>query len=423
MTLSYRPLSFLLMGFVWVLLAALVGLALFLGITLGRPHSQVFRSLHVHGALIGGIMQIIVGLLLAGRERRASEPAIFIALNLGTLGLLIGQAHGHFPLMSLAAIVLIGSFVPLRGDLVRQIRHSVMSAPVSYWLYSIAMLSLAGGLLAGTASPLRLLPYTLVGQGRLLHIHLLTQGFIVLMIVGAMHVQFPAFLNARLHSPMLGQLTFALLPFGFLVLLTGFLQGNPWIQMPGGGIMLAGATLYGYNIVRTWMDAGRPSKPASDLCLLATFYLVVAIVCGMLVSANALENPPFVPFGALHLAAYTHLAFIGFMLLSLLGALTDVLPHLLAEERAPSNKKRGPYEAALTAIIGRWSKPQLWTLSIGTMSMVVVAALVWQYPLNSAPVKAAAVAGSALLLAGLAVFAVKIVQLVIEDPDRVNFHR
>jgi hypothetical protein len=417
MKLSYRPLSFLVMGFVWVLLACLVGLSLFLGMTMGRPHGQVVRSLHVHGALIGGVMQIIAGLLLAGRDRRASEPVIFIALNLGTLGLLIGQAHGHFPLMSLAAIALIGAFVPLWDDLVRQIRHSVVGAPMNYWFYGVAMASLAGGLLAGAAVPFRLMPYAYLGQGRLAHIHLLAQGFVLLMIVGAMHNQFPTFLNGRLHSQRLGQLTFALLPLGFLLLLAGFLTAKLWVQIPGGALMLIGALLYSYNIVRTWMDAGRPRKPASDFCLLATFYLVVAIACGILVSVNALENPPFVPFGSLHLAAYTHLAFIGFMLLSLLGALTDLLPALLAEDRVPSHKKRDPYEAALTAIIGRWSPVQLWMLSVGTMSMALVAALVWQYPLNAWPVKAAAWAGALMLMTGLALFTTKLVLLLIENPD------
>ncbi len=417
MNLSHRPLAFLVMGFVWVLLACVIGLALFLGMTTGRPYGQVFRSLHVHGALIGGVMQIIAGLLLAGRERRTSQPAIFMALNLGTLGLLIGQVHGHFPLMSISAIALLGAFVPLGGDLLRQSRHSVVGAPLNYWFYGIVLASLAGGLLAGAAVPLRLVPYSFVGQGRLAHIHLLTQGFVLLMIVGAMHAQFPAYLNGRLHSPILGQLTFALLPLGFVVLLAGFLLTNLWVQIAGGVLMLIGALFYSYNIVSTWQDAGRPRKPASDLCLIATFFLVIAIACGILVSVNALEDPPFVPFGSLHLAAYTHLAFIGFMLLSLLGALTDLLPNLLAEERTTSNKKRGPYEAALIRIIGRWSPPQLWTLSVGTMSLAVVAALVWQYPLNAWPVKAAAWVGALLLFAGLALFATKIVQLLIRDPN------
>lgn len=418
MTLSYRPLSFLIMGFVWVLLASLVGLSLFLGMTMGHPHGQVIRSLHVHGALVGGVMQIIAGLLLAGREQRASEPVIFIGLNLGTLGLLIAQAHGHFPLMSLAAIVLISAFIPLRGDLIRQIRHSAVSGPMSYWFYGIALISLVGGLLAGAAVPLKLIPYAYLGQGRLAHIHLLAQGFVLLMIIGAMHTQFPAFLNTRLHSLTLGQLTYALLPLGFVLLLAGFLTANLWVQIPGGALMLAGSILYSYNIVRTWMAVGRPRKPASDLCLIATFYLVVAIACGILVSVNALENPPFVPFGSLHLAAYTHLAFIGFMVLSLLGAMTDLLPSLVAEERTRSHKKRGPYEAALTAIIGRWSPIQLWMLSVGTMSMVLVAALVWQYPLNAWPVKAAAWAGAVMLFTGLGLFTVKLVQVLIEDPER-----
>jgi len=418
MTLSYRPLAFLVMGTVWILLAVVTGCTLFVGMTTGRPHGQVIRSLHAHGALIGGVMQIIAGWLLAGRERRTSQPAVFFALNLGTLGLLVGQAHGHFPLMGLAGVALIGAFVPLRGDLVRQAHHSPVSPPMNHWFYGVAMVSLAGGLLAGAAAPLRLTPYPFIGQGRLAHIHLLTQGFILLMIVGAMHAQFPAALNTRLHSPTLGRLTFGLLPLGFVGLLTGFFTGNLWIQIPSGALMLAAVLLYGYNIVRTWMDVGRPRTPASDLCLLATFYLIIAVACGILVSANALEQPPFVPFGSLHLAAYTHLAFIGFILLSLLGALTEVLPALVAEERMRSNTRRGPYEAALAGIIGRWSRLQLWTSSVGTMGMALTAALVWQYPLNAWPVTTAAWSSVLLLATGLALFTVKLVRILIEDPAR-----
>lgn len=291
---------------------------------------------------------------------------------------------------------------------------------MNYWLYGVAIASLVGGLLVGAAAPLRLLPYAYIGQGRLAHIHLLTQGFVLLMIVGAMHTQFPAFLHVRLHSPTLGQLTCALLPLGVVVLLAGFLTASLWIQIPGGALMLIAALLYGYNIVRTWMDAGRPRKPASDLCLLATFYLIVAIACGVLVSINLLEHPPVVPFGYLHLAAYTHLAFLGFIVLSLLGALTDLLPTLVAEDRTRSHKQREPFEAALAQILARRSSMQLWTLSIGTMAMPLTAALVWPYPLNAWPVTTAAWVSVLLLFIGLALFAVKLVQVLIADPQHAS---
>jgi hypothetical protein len=417
MKLTVRPHVFLLAGLLWLTGAAIVGLMLFLGMTMGQGHGQGERSLHAHGALIGGVMQIVAGLLLAGRDRAPSSPAIFAALNLGTIGLLAGQLQGRSTLMGVSSLLFLGAFATLKDDLVRQLRHSAVGGPLGWWFYGVALASLAVGLLSGIASPFRLMPYDFLGQGRLAHIHLLTQGFLLLMVVGAMHAQFPGALGAALHSARLAQVTFALLPLGIVVLIAGFLTANLWVQIGAGALMLAGAACYSYNIARTWMGAGRLRRAASDFCLIATVFLVVAIACGIGVSVNFLEQPPFVPFGSLHLAAYTHLAFIGFMLLSILGALTDLLPRLLAGERAPSHKKRGPYEATLAALIARWSPIQLWTLSTGAMGMFVVAALVWQYPLNSPPVRYAAWAGSLLMATGLVLYVVNVAQLLLAKPE------
>ena len=58
------PSSFLLTGWSWLLLTSLLGLATFLGIVRGSPLPPGLRLLHVHGALIGGLLQIMTGLAL-----------------------------------------------------------------------------------------------------------------------------------------------------------------------------------------------------------------------------------------------------------------------------------------------------------------------------------------------------------------------
>ncbi|MER3422328.1 MAG: hypothetical protein C4293_02950, partial [Nitrospiraceae bacterium] len=73
----FRPPLFMLTGLFWLLISSLIGLVLFLGLVLGIPLPPALRLIHLHGALIGGVAQIILGamlafippLLLTGRNR------------------------------------------------------------------------------------------------------------------------------------------------------------------------------------------------------------------------------------------------------------------------------------------------------------------------------------------------------------------
>ena len=96
-----HPLLFLITGLVWLMLASVIGVALFLAMMLGHPLPAGLRHLHVHGALVGGVVQVIVGIMLAGRERSNSHPVLFAAINVGTIGMLLSLAvAGGFWLLS-----------------------------------------------------------------------------------------------------------------------------------------------------------------------------------------------------------------------------------------------------------------------------------------------------------------------------------
>jgi hypothetical protein len=231
-----------------------------------------------------------------------------------------------------------------------------------------------------------------------------------------MHNLFPTVLNTKLHSPRLARVSFFILPSAVVLLVAGFLFSNLWVQIGAGGILLVGVLLYSYNILRTWIDAGRPSKIATDHFLLATLFLVLIVPTGILVSVNSLWDPPGVPFGRLHLIAYTHLALIGFILQTIFGALSHLLPMSLAVSRVPSNKKRGPYLTTLTAIAERWRVVQVSTLTLGTIGPALVAALVWQYSLGSAVVQIASWTTAALLFTGVGLFGAKVALLLVQRP-------
>jgi hypothetical protein len=140
------------------------------------------------------------------------------------------------------------------------------------------------------------------------------------------------------------------------------------------------------------------------------------VATGILVSINFVWDPPGVPFGRLHLVAYAHLALIGFVLQTIFGALSHLLPVSLAVGRVPSNKKRGPYLATLTAIAERWRAVQVGTLTLGTIGLALVAALVWQYSLGSAVVQIASWTTAAFLFAGIGLFSAKVGLLLVHPP-------
>jgi len=421
----FRPPLFLLTGLLWLLASSVLGLVVFLSMVLGIRLPPVLRVLHVHGALIGGVAQMILGamlafippLLMTGRGRSESHPVLYAFINVGTIAVLSGFAMRDYTWVGVSGLLVIVAFVSLFAQAVRQARSSVVSPPLNLWFYGVAVIALLGGLTMGEALALQLVSPAAIGQTRLAHIHLNLMGFITLTIIGTMHNLFPTVVSTPLHSGRLARLTFLLLPLGIALLVTGFLLATLWVQIAAGIVVLAGVAAYGYNIVRTWIDAGRPKNGAVDHLLIATLFLAMVIPIGILVSANYLWHPPLVPLGTLHLVAYTHLALVGFILQTTFGALSHLLPISLAVARVSSHKKRAAYLARLTGITERWRALQVASLSLGTVALAFVAALVWQFNLSSTTVMAAAWATAGLLLVGLTIFGAKVVALLVSRPS------
>lgn len=423
--MRFRPPLFLVTGLFWLIFSSLLGLLLFLGMVWGMPLPPALRLVHVHGALIGGVAQIIFGamlafippLLMTGRNRPESHGTAYGAINLGTIGVLTGFWLGYRPLIAGSGLLIILAFVSLLTEAIRQVRSSLVRPPLNLWFYGVALLVLLTGLGLGEGLALRMIPQQFLGQVRLGHIHLNLLGFVTLTIVGTMHNLFPTVLQTPLYSPRLARLTFYFLPLGILLLVIGFLLSLLPVELAGGCVTLAGALLYGYNILRTWLKAGRPRTTVAEHLLLATFFLVIGVIAGLLVTVNALWDPPAVPFGTLHLVAYTHLALIGFIFQTIIGALSHLLPISLTVIRVASNKKRGPYLESLTRLIEQWRPLQVGAFNLGTIGLPLVATLVWQFNLSSRPVQIAAYVSIGLLGVGVILFAVKVVALLASRPE------
>ncbi len=410
-----RPLTFLITGFSWLLLSSLVGFAILIGLVHGTPLPSWLRLVHVHASLIGGILQLMIGGLLASlshssqgdRTPSDSHPGLFVVMNIATVGLLVGFGLGNMRIVGAAGIVVIGAVASIAAVTWQYTRQRLTEPASPSWLYRLALIALLGGLAIGVVMAFRLMP-EYYAHARLLHLHVILMGSVTLTMIGATHRLLPIILNTELYSPRLARLVMGLLPAGFAILIGGFITSSLRLELVIGGLLVISIGLYAYNLWRTWIGSGQPGNAASDHLLIATFFLVLMMIMGVLVGANFLPQLPVLPFGSLHLAAYTHMALIGFILQTVCGALSYGIPEMLATSRIASRKKQEPYRDQLAAIMDRWRSVQLTGLSLGTMSFGILAAMTWNFPLSSFPIQIATWVTVALLLGSLTLFTAKL---------------
>ncbi|MGC4096499.1 MAG: hypothetical protein QM706_05230 [Nitrospira sp.] len=137
------------------------------------------------------------------------------------------------------------------------------------------------------------------------------------------------------------------------------------IELVAGAIFFIGGMLWTGSLFRTWLSSPPTGSAASDHLFVSTFFLIFTIILGMLVGANHFSTPPALPYGTLHLVAYTHMTFIGFIMNALMGISSYCLPIALADSRVPNAKKRASYLEQLNAVMNRWSILQIGALSSG----------------------------------------------------------
>jgi len=414
-SLCCTPLTFLLTGFAWLLLASLLGIASLIGLVNGTPLPHWLRTIHVHGTLVGGVLQLIIGGFLVSlaqssdqkKSHTASRPGLYFILNGATVALLISLGLGQLSGAGLAGLMTMGAVASLAMATWRHV-HEELNVPTGAgWVYRTALAALLIGLGIGVAMAFRFFP-EYHAHARLLHLHLIVMGCFTVALLVASHQLLSALLQKELAGASLARLALAAIPIGFAFLLAGFVTSSLRFELAVGVVLLAAVGLSAFILISTWLRSGSSGNAASDHLLIGIFFLLLTTITGLAIGANYLPTPPIFPIGSLHLVAYTHLAFIGFMAHSLVGALTYGIPIVLAMSRVPNPKKRELYREQLEAIMNRWRTVQLGALSLGTMGLAVLAALTWSLPLSSPYVLSAVWVSAGFLLIGLALFSAKL---------------
>ena len=415
-------LSFLLAAWGWLLLTSLLGLAAFLGIVRGAPLPSGLRLVHVHGVLVGGLLQLMTGLAIAAHDlashegKRATHRLLFLSMNLAALGFALGAWLRNSTLTLCAGLLLAALFVPMARRIMTGLRTCASWTPLSHIYFGISLAGLFGSLVLGGLLADAWYP-TWHGMIRLGHLHAGLLLFLTLGTVGTIQLALPLMLHRPLPSAGAGQAVLLLLPASAAGLITGFVLSSVHIQLAAGSILLVALALCCVNLLRTWTQAGQPGSAATDHLLTALSFLLIMTCIGLAVGINALSTPPVMPYGTLHLVAYTHTALLGFLLQSLVGGLSFALPSLLTAARIANQKKHAAYCERLERIMNRWRAAQVATVSFGSLGLVLVASLTWNLPLSSPWIQAGTWMSLGLLLLHFTMVTIKIAQATGAQPS------
>jgi hypothetical protein len=421
---NFRPSLFLLSALLWLASSVLLGLYGWVAKETGWPLPPQFRVIHVHMALVGGVAQMIFGamltfippLLMVPFEEKKSRGMQYVLLNGGAAGMLVGFGMADFRVVGISGAAAGLAFLMLFSETLGMVRRSVQRTGLNLWFYGLAVLALLAGIGLAEAIAFGAFAPGQVNLARLAHLHLNLLGFVTLTIVGTMHNMFPTVAGSHLYSQRLALASFVTLPLGVFALVAGFILAEPLVQVAAGVALLAGAACYGWNIVRTWLAAETKSSLPVLHLLCATGWLLLTVAGGIFLAWNRRTDPPEFPFGTAHLMGYSHMALVGFMLQTIVGALSHLLPVILTLNRAPSRKKRGPYLETLTATIesGKWV--QLAALNLGTAAMMGWGLTAGLFGLRAEPTVAVLWTALALLLVGLILFLGKVIRLLASHP-------
>lgn len=421
---GYSPLISCFTGFSWLTLGSILGLAILIGLVRGTPLPSWVRSLHVHATLIGGVAQILLGgllLLVAPPESRAdpesdSRPFTFWALNGGAIGMLVGFWLHHDLVVGIAGFAVIAGFLSIIRGIWIHARPVWNSSFGPSWYYALLFFGLVGGSICGALLAFGFFPEH-HGYVRLAHIHLVVLGFVTLILVDMMHRILPTVWSTTLAHPRLVTLTTTFLAIGMVALIGGFLNSSVLVEMIAGAVLFVSVGLLIGNLFGTWLSSSHTGSAASDHLLVSTFFLLFTVLLGILIGANNLSSPPVLPYGTLHLVAYTHMAFVGFIMNATMGACSHLLPSALAARRVAGHKKRALYCDQLTTIMNRGRSIQVATLSLGTMGIGILATLTWNVPLPSIYVHTTMWTCFILLLTSFLLFAIKLTTMVAKQPE------
>ncbi|MBI5253155.1 MAG: cbb3-type cytochrome c oxidase subunit I [Euryarchaeota archaeon] len=343
--------------------------AVTLGVVLSiDPYLIGFRTkaAHAHAALLGwvtltimGAMYQIVPTILGGQlhsQRLAGYQ--FWLMNLGIVGLFLSFLAGA------KTVVLFGVITALAGYLFvyimyRTVERKKLNLPMKFFaavlVYFVIVVTL--GII------LSINPYPISG-GKVItaHAHAALLGWVTLTIMGAMYQMLPMLALKELYRPALAEKQFWLINLGAAGLFLSFLAGKGTTLF---GIITALASyLFVYIMYRTLRTEQKMKQPLDisvKYFIAALVYFSIVLALGIVLSID----PYLLPGRAI--TAHVHLALIGWVSITIVGAMYHLVPMLVWMERYGEKLGKEPVPAIKELYSERAANVQFWLLNLGLL--------------------------------------------------------
>jgi len=314
---------------VYLVLSSTLGLLMQLGMVSGKGfHSHIHMALlgFVTMTIMGAMYQIVPTVLGVKLHNPRLAEAQFWLFNLGVLGLTISFFTGRPYIVPLAILTVLSSYLFV---FIIIATHRSSKAPstltMKFFLAALFYFSLAIAMGAALTLPqLRQMALYYKGNYLVGHVHLALIGFVTFTIMGAMYQMLPMLALKKLYSPKIGELQFWLVNIGILGFYLGTLsRTKPLLSFFGALIALA-AYLFVYNMFKTLSAEGAKFDISVKFFVSALAYLTIA--CTMGVVLTIFYKDLYGVRGIL--TAHAHLASMGFITLTIMGAIYHLVPML-----------------------------------------------------------------------------------------------
>ncbi len=194
-------------------------------------------------------------------------------------------------------------------------------AVLIYFLISCTL-----GALLATRLIYRVFPNAMLG---LAHAHLALVGWVSMVIVGSMYQIVPVLLGTRLDNESLGNYQFWIMNVGTVGIFIGFLTANMSIVSLFGAVLAFSLYFFAYIIYRTIRKRNVGIGLAMKFFIAAIVYILVSSTFGVFMASGTARA--LLSKGYLRLA-HTHLALVGWVTLTIMGAMYQMLPMLSLKE-------------------------------------------------------------------------------------------
>ncbi len=328
------------------------------------------RWLHVHLAVAGGALQIILGAMLfflpALLRLLPYSPdrlrGFYIGLNLALILLFAGVLTESGILARFGNLLLLLGVMIFGRLLLQGIRRSLGRADLNAWYYGSAMVAflvgsaLADGLLGG---PLQALFDR--ASLRLAHLHVMLLGFVGLTAAGTLHNLFPTVLGKPLWSKRLIPWQIVLHGAGVVAMVLGLLApAAAGATIFGGIALLLAFALLTLNLWATALPTLVRAPIAAFHLLLATLWLTVTAWLGLMAGV--------LPGGAISLPIFAHIGMVGFLLQIIMGGACYLLPVMLA---LSASRRQFEHRTTWIAALNRGGLAQCLLLNLGVLALLL----------------------------------------------------